>query len=129
MKSNPITRETFESLLEWLDPDRVRAGRKYGDIRLRLVKIFMWRGCHDAEDLADETIDRVASKVSAIKESYSGDPAWYFYGVARKVLMENLRAVQHMREEYTRGAFSSSYSFQTDESESVPHRWESILLC
>lgn len=82
---------SFDRLLAWLHSDREQAGRKYEDIRRRLIKLFACRGCHEAEDLADETINRVARKTEEITESYSGDPALYFYGVANKVHHEYLR--------------------------------------
>lgn len=78
-------------MLTWLDADPGRAGEKYEAIRRRLITIFLNRQCDEAEDLADETINRVAKKVSLLKESYRGDPARYFYGVAKKVLMEYRR--------------------------------------
>jgi RNA polymerase sigma factor (sigma-70 family) len=86
-----ITQEAFDSLLTWLDPDRDRAARKYETVRIRLIKIFSCRGCGEADDLADETINRVTSKLSEIAGSYLGDPALYFYGVANKVYLEYLR--------------------------------------
>lgn len=83
----------FDQLLDWLHPDRDQAGRKYEDIRRRLIRIFMHRGCTTAEDLADETIRRVTRKVREIRGDYSpdGDPALYFYGVARYVFLEYLK--------------------------------------
>ena len=78
-------------LLAWLDPDRDEAGRKYETIRRRLIKLFVCRGCCEAEELADETINRVTLKVEAIREHYVGDPAFYFYGVAQKIHQESLR--------------------------------------
>jgi len=89
-----LTKESFDTLLTWLDPDRELAGRKYEDIRHSLVKIFTWRGVHDAEGLADETINRVAEKIQELKADYLGDPALYFYGVAKKLLLEYSRTVQ-----------------------------------
>jgi DNA-directed RNA polymerase specialized sigma24 family protein len=86
-----LDQAAFDRLLEWLHPERERAGRKYEDIRLRLIKIFTCRQCHEAEDLADETINRVARKVPEIAETYTGDPALYFYGVANKVHLEYVR--------------------------------------
>jgi len=86
-----ITQEAFDGLLTWLDPDRDRAAHKYETVRLRLIKIFSCRGCGEADDLADETINRVTSKLSEIAGSYLGDPALYFYGVANKVYLEYLR--------------------------------------
>ena len=86
-----LTRDTFDKLLAWLNPDREQAGEKYEIIRQRLIKIFTCRGCPEAEDLADETINRVTRKVQEIAGTYTGDPVLYFYGVAQKVHREYLR--------------------------------------
>lgn len=90
MNTTSLSQERFDSLLKWLDPDRDRAGEKYKAIRLRLQKMFVVRGCVEIEDLADETITRVASHMGDLGE-YSGDPARYFYGIAQKVHLEYLR--------------------------------------
>jgi RNA polymerase sigma factor (sigma-70 family) len=86
-----LTEEQFNQLLDWLDADPGRAGEKYEVIRRRLITIFLNRQCAEAEDLADETINRVAKKVGDLKGSYVGEPALYFYGVAKKVFLEHLR--------------------------------------
>lgn len=86
-----LTQEQFELLLAWLDPDPGRAGEKYEAIRRRLITIFLSHHCDEAEDLADDTINRVTKKVKELKDSYVGEPARYFYGVAKKVLMEHHR--------------------------------------
>jgi RNA polymerase sigma factor (sigma-70 family) len=78
----------FDNLLNWLDSAPERAARKYEEIRQSLIKIFIWRGYPDAEGLADETIERVTRRVAEIAPMYSGDPAQYFYGVAKRVMME-----------------------------------------
>ena len=78
-------------LLSWLDPHRETAAQKYEKIRSRLIRIFAGRGCHEAEELADETINRVTLKVPQIKDDYVGEPALYFYGVANKVHLEWLK--------------------------------------
>jgi RNA polymerase sigma factor (sigma-70 family) len=88
---NSLTQAAFDSLLAWLGPDREQAGKKYEHIRQRLIKIFTCRGRHDADELADETINRVTLKAAKIAEEYVGDPALYFYGVAQKVYLESLR--------------------------------------
>jgi RNA polymerase sigma factor (sigma-70 family) len=87
-----LTQEAFDELLAWLHPDRDRAAKKYEGIRDRLIRIFMHRGCTTAEDLADKTINHVARKVHEIKAYYEGDPALYFYGVARNVHSEYFRS-------------------------------------
>ena len=86
-----ITQEQFDSLLTWLGTDRDLAGRKYETIRSGLVRIFVSKGFNDAEDLADETINRVIVKLPAIQEKYSGEPACYFHGVARNIIRETNR--------------------------------------
>lgn len=86
-----LTQESFDALLAWLDPAREEAGRKYEEIRLRLIKIFTCRGCYEPEDLADETINRVSKRLRDIENEFIGDPARYFYGVANKVHLEYLR--------------------------------------
>jgi RNA polymerase sigma factor (sigma-70 family) len=86
-----LTKEEFDTLLSWLGSDIERAGNKYEEIRQSLIKIFTWRGCNEAEDLADETINRVAKKLRDIVNSYTGDPALYFYGVAKNLLREQRR--------------------------------------
>jgi DNA-directed RNA polymerase specialized sigma24 family protein len=83
--------ETFEKLLRWLDPDRDKAGENYEKIRLRLIRIFTCRGCGDVEDLADETINVVASKVDWLIENYHGEPALFFYGVAKNIYHEQFK--------------------------------------
>ena len=91
-----LTQETFDELLAWLNPDREQAGRKYEDIRGRLIRIFMHRGCLSAEDLADKTINKVARKVHDLKGYYVGDPALYFCGVARNVYAEYSRVTKEL---------------------------------
>jgi DNA-directed RNA polymerase specialized sigma24 family protein len=86
-----LTQDEFDAMLAWFAPDREQAGRKYEDIRRRLIKIFTCRGCHDAETWADVAISRVASKVCKLAPSYVGDPALYFYAVAKNVYKESLR--------------------------------------
>ena len=65
-----LTKEAFDALLEWLDPNRDIAAQKYETIRTRLIKIFSCRGCLEAEDLADETINRVTNKLPEICETF-----------------------------------------------------------
>jgi DNA-directed RNA polymerase specialized sigma24 family protein len=89
-----LSQESFDALLAWLDSDRERAGAKYEEIRRRLIKIFAGRGCLEAEDLADETINRVTSKLNEIGKEFTGDCERYFYGVANKVYMEYQRRKQ-----------------------------------
>jgi RNA polymerase sigma factor (sigma-70 family) len=86
-----ITQEQFDSLLTWLDEDRDVAGRTYETIRSGLVRIFVSKGFSDAEDLADETINRVMVRLRDIRATYTGRQANYFLGVARNIIRERRR--------------------------------------
>jgi RNA polymerase sigma factor (sigma-70 family) len=90
-----MTQQQFDELLAWFDPsDRDRAGEKYETIRRSLIKIFTWGGCIDAEGVADETVNRVAAKVQELSETFEGDPALYFYGVAKRLMKECQRSAR-----------------------------------
>jgi len=56
-----------------------------------LIRIFVSKGFSDAEDLADETINRVMKKLPEIRDTYVGEPARYFHGVARFIIREVMR--------------------------------------
>ena len=86
-----LTKESFDALLAWLDANPGAAAMKYEQIRTRLIKVFICRGCFEPEDLADETIDRVARRLHDIEATFAGDPMRYFYGVAHKIHLEYLR--------------------------------------
>jgi DNA-directed RNA polymerase specialized sigma24 family protein len=91
--------DDFEELMLWLDPDpdgtgvpnRDRGAEKYEKIRYRIIKIYTNRGTHRAEEIADKTFARVGPKVKKLRLSYDGDPALYFYGVAKRVFHEVIR--------------------------------------
>jgi len=90
-KLQVLCQEDFDRLLLWLDPDPERAGVIYEKIRWRLIAILASRGCPLAEELADETIDRVARRVADIQARYVGDRAIYFLGVMNNVHHEYLK--------------------------------------
>src|SRR5207244_7917439 len=85
-----VTREKFASFLEWLSPDRDRAGEEYERLRFRLCTFFSQRRCSFADELADETINRVIMKVS---EEKIDNKIPYCYDVAKNVVREWFRKV------------------------------------
>ena len=92
MPSNDaINPEAFNTLLEWLDPNREEAGKKYEVIRNGLIRMFITRGCLEAENLADLTIDRVATKVLKIRDTFIGNPSNYFHGVGHNIYLEHIK--------------------------------------
>jgi RNA polymerase sigma factor (sigma-70 family) len=93
-KTEPPNQEEFDALLAWLDPDRERAGEKYEEIRTKLIKISERRQCHVAEELADETINRVSHRVKDIAGTYEGNAALYFFGVLKNIYKEWLKWIK-----------------------------------
>jgi len=83
-----VTPESFATFLSWLGPDPESAGEEYERLRFRLCNFFGQRHCRFADELADETINRVILKVS---EEPIGNKLAYFYGVAKNVYRESLR--------------------------------------
>jgi len=86
-----LTEQAFTKLLLLLDEDREQAGQKYEQMRRSLMLFFRSRGCASAEELADETIDRGARRIEEGAEVYTSNPFLYFYGIALRVLREQLR--------------------------------------
>jgi len=83
--------EELDRLLSLLDPDRTKAAERYVEIRSRLIRLFQWRGSMAPEDLADETLDRVARRLQGGAQTQAPDPLPYFVGVANLVYKEHLR--------------------------------------
>ncbi len=122
-----MMKEQFDALLEWLDPDRERAGEKYENIRQGLINVFTWNLCGDAEGMTDEAINRVACKVSKLRETYKGDPAFYFYGVAKRLTLERRRMARaEVPLEQARNVAASSAGSEEEEDERV---YECLRRC
>jgi len=85
---NEVTREKFMSFLAWLSPNNERAGEEYERLRFRLCTFFSLRHCSFADELADETINRVILKSS---EEKIENKIAYCYGIAKNVYRESLR--------------------------------------
>lgn len=87
-----LTEEAFASFLFWLSPDHEQAARNYLEVRAKLVKFFVRKGCAHAEEQADLTLDRAALIVHADPSKYP-IPIALCCGVARKVWLEYLREI------------------------------------
>mgnify|MGYP000893565519 CR=1 FL=1 len=83
-----LTPETFARLLAALHPERAQAAEQYEHIRQSLLVFYTFRGAPDPLELADETINRVARRLTEGQEIFTQNPVSYFYGVARNVWRE-----------------------------------------
>jgi len=86
-----LTGVEFTRLLAWLDPEQERAGERYERLRQKLRLFFEHRRCPAADELVDQTLDRVARKLAEDDEVRIADPASYCYGVAQNILKEYWR--------------------------------------
>ena len=85
--------EGLESLIILLDADgEGPPGAGYQLIQIKLIRYFEWQGCVAADELTDETIDRVANKIAHGQQI--DNLGGFFYGVARLVLKEFQRKEQ-----------------------------------
>jgi len=86
--------DVFHRLLEWLDEGVDSGGQRYLDMRQRLVAYFDRKNCLTPDELADETLNRVARRLEEEGAIESESPAKYCYIVARFVFMESLRGAE-----------------------------------
>ena len=84
-----LTPEAFGKFLRWLSEDDERAVREYQRIRMKLISFFIHKGCIDADDLFDKTVDIVVAKIESCSQ-YS-NPLAYCYGVARNIWYQDTR--------------------------------------
>jgi RNA polymerase sigma factor (sigma-70 family) len=94
VRDSAIPRGSFDEILAWLNSDRELAGHQYVQLRHDLVRIFRWNRCGDPEGLTDEVFDRVLRKVPELRQTFSGDPRLFFYGVARNLIKEEFKKVR-----------------------------------
>jgi DNA-directed RNA polymerase specialized sigma24 family protein len=84
-----LTAGAFASLLTRLGPDAERAGSAYEHLRRALVSFFAWRGAATPEECADETLDRLATRLD--EGVVVEDVPRFARGIARLVLLEHWR--------------------------------------
>jgi DNA-directed RNA polymerase specialized sigma24 family protein len=94
-----LTHLAFSRLLEWLDDGVDSRGETYLEIRRRLVSYFDRRNRLTADELADETLNRIGKTLEKDGAIATTPPARYCYVVARFVLLEDIRREQR----YVRG--------------------------
>jgi hypothetical protein len=78
-----------------LDPSALsdRRGKRYEEVRHRLMRIFSWRGCPETEAdvLADLTFDRIMkllAQTGSELDQFQGEPIAYVLRVGRFIFLE-----------------------------------------
>jgi DNA-directed RNA polymerase specialized sigma24 family protein len=91
LSEDNLTQVAFNRLLEWLDDGVESGGEAYLEMRRRLVSYFTRRDRQAADELADETLNRVGRTLERSGSIAVTPPARYCYFVARFVLLEDMR--------------------------------------
>jgi DNA-directed RNA polymerase specialized sigma24 family protein len=86
-----LTDESWRRLLAWLDEGADSGGARYLEMRRRLVAYFDRKNCLAPDELADETLNRVARRLVEEGSIETDAPAHYCYITARFVFLEEQR--------------------------------------
>ena len=92
--------DDLNNLLQWLGQGTDAGARQYLEVRQKLVALFRLWGCHTAEDLADETLDRTAKAIVKPGFTCTTTPIAYLRGVARNVWLESMRRDRTVSQEF-----------------------------
>jgi len=95
-----LTESALRQFLDWLDEGADSGGEKYLEMRRRLVSYFDRKNCFSPDDLADETLNRVARRLEEEGAITNTPPARYCYIVAKFVFLEYLRRSEHSQESF-----------------------------
>jgi hypothetical protein len=119
-KRRELDQQSLEALLRALDPDRDRAASLYAHLFERLRSLFEWNGFEPSDALADQTLDRLALRLSQESQGVEPvrEPARFAAGIARMIMQETRRNEQRMKEaaeEFQQGAFA----YATGEKERI----------
>ena len=112
------TTDAFRQFLHWLDEGVESGGEKYLEIRRRLVLYFDRKNCLAPDELADETLSRVAGKLQEQGKITDLSPAHYCYVTARFVFLEHLRQPEHKHKSVEALAHASGAQFERSVSAS-----------
>lgn len=87
---------SFRRLLDWLDAGADSGGERYVEMRRRLSAYFDRKNCLTPDDLADETLNRIARRLEEEGSLEAGPPARYCYIVAKFVFLEYTREAKRV---------------------------------
>lgn len=121
-----LSPSAFRELLRWLDEGTESDGRRFLEMRERLVSYFDRKNCLAPDELADETLNRVARRLEEEGAIETENAARYCYIVARFVFMEYLRAQE--KDEAVRSEIRRESSDPQEEENDREIR-EQLLAC
>jgi DNA-directed RNA polymerase specialized sigma24 family protein len=131
-----LSEPAFHRLLEWLDEGANSHGERYLEMRRRLEGYFDRKNCPSADDLADETLNRVARRLEEEGVIVSTVPARYCYTVAKFVFLERLDKRQRdlisldaLSNPSRNRALSSAESSESEQKQTVEGQLRCVEQC
>ncbi|HUA13831.1 MAG TPA: hypothetical protein VMG31_00935 [Verrucomicrobiae bacterium] len=117
----------FRRFLQWLDEGEDSNGERYLEMRGRLVRYFDRKECSPADDLADETLNRVVRRLEEEGTIAEATPAQYCYIVAKYVFFEHVREARPLvpLESEPLSSASKGFEYRTQSLD----RAEKLLGC
>lgn len=132
-KESIFTPLALSRLLEWLDDGVESHGERYLEMHRRLVSYFDRRNRHAADELADETLRRIAVTLDQTGVIRTKPPARYCYVVAKFVLLEDIRRERRqIPYNEVRPAMASrphGFAAYDDDVTSKEHRLDNLERC
>ena len=119
-----LSSAAFRRLLEWLDEGADSDGQKYLEMRGRLIAFFDRKNCLLPDELADETLNRVARRLEEVGKIETETPAKYCYITARFIFLESLRG-----KEKQNVPFDTTLNQSTTDESDEKERKEKMLVC
>src|SRR5262249_29906325 len=89
---------------------------RYLEMRRRLVRYFDRRNCKSPDELADETLNRVARRLEEADAVIDGPPGRYCYILAKFVFLE------YLREAETRSEYINAASTELQSALAAPYK-------
>jgi RNA polymerase sigma-70 factor, ECF subfamily len=97
--TSPLTKLEYHTVFDRLFGQDQASAESYMRLHQTLIKFFLWRQVNsaDADDLADEVIDRLLKKVADGSVELDGHTIMvYAHAVARNLYLEYLRRARHL---------------------------------
>lgn len=90
-----LTSEALEKLLNAFSDDQTSAATAYAELRDSLVRFFQLRGLSDADEAADETLDRIPERIN--QNTKNEDVKFIAFSIAKFVFLETIRKEQKQK--------------------------------
>src|SRR5579872_189637 len=122
IRKRSLTSAQFDTLLRRLSSDSQLAASAYEGLRGLLIKFFECNSCPQAEDLADDTLNRVAQKLEGGEDIHNVKA--YAWGIAKKVRQEAHTRAKRLVPFSDCDENGNKFTYQKDLAEEIHDKME-----